>query len=201
MPNRLRGLFQKEPLENKIPLVILKLETTLSKLANISENLRKEDNELFERCVEARFKGDTIHAMMYANECAEIRKIAILVVSGSYALEQMVLRLNTVTKLGSILIAVSPMVDVIKETKSRLVGIVPNIANNLNEVTEILSDSMTKMGTSTVKGARPLAYSDEAKKVLEEAGMVAAETIKEKFPKIPETFTNNAVREAESLTS
>ena len=201
MVNGLKGLFKKESLEDKIPLVILKLETSLHKLANMSETLRNEDNELFERCGEARLKGGTVHALMFANECAEIRKIALLVVSSSYALEQMVLRLNTVTKLGSILIAVSPVVDVIKETKSRLGGIIPNIANNLNEVTTMLDDSITKMGTSSVKHARPLVYSDEAKKVLDEANMVAEETIKEKFPKIPETLTKNTLREAESLTN
>ena len=138
MLHKFKGLFQKEPLQDKIPLVIVKLEAALNRLDRIRESLRKEDNELFERCVKARLENDTVHAMMYANECAEIRKIALLVVSSKYALEQMVLRLQTVSKLGSIMVTVSPVVDVIKETQSRLVGIVPNVANNLNEANKIL---------------------------------------------------------------
>jgi division protein CdvB (Snf7/Vps24/ESCRT-III family) len=201
MLQKLKGLFQQDSLEDKIPFVIVNLETALTRLDRISESLRNEDNELFERCVKARMENDPVHAMMYANECAEIRKIALLVVSSRYALEQMVLRLQTVAKLGSILVTVSPVVDVIKETQSRLVGIVPNVANNLNEANKILITSLTKMGTSTVSGVKPLMYSEDAEKVLDEAKLAAEETIRERFPKIPETLRERMLKEAQLLTS
>jgi division protein CdvB (Snf7/Vps24/ESCRT-III family) len=201
MLHKLKGFFHKESLEDKIPLVIVNLETALNRLDRISESLRKEDNELFERCVKARLENDTVHAMMYANECAEMRKIALLVVSSKYALEQMVLRLQTVAKLGSIMVTVSPVVDVIKETQSRLVGIVPNVANNLNEANKILVNSLVKMGTSTVSGVKPLVYNEDAEKVLSEAKLAAEETIRERFPKIPETLRERMLKEAELLTS
>lgn len=201
MLHKIRALFQGEALEDKIPVVIIKLEASLKKLDHISENLRKEDNVLFEKCVEARLKGDTIHAMMFANECAEIRKIALHVVSSKYALEQMVLRLHTVTKLGNILVTVSPVVDVIKETKSRLVGIVPNIANSLNDANKMLANSLTKMGTSSLSkiNQKSLIYSDDAEKVLEEAQNAAEETIRQKFPKIPHTLKAIASKDTELL--
>ena len=201
MLHKFKGLFHKDSLEDKIPLVIVNLETALNRLDRISESLRKEDNELFERCVKARLENDTVHAMMYANECAEIRKIALLVVSSKYALEQMVLRLQTVAKLGSIMVTVSPVVDVIKETRSRLVGIVPNVANNLNEANKILVNSLIKMGTSSVSGVKPLVYNEEADKVLEEAKMAAEETIRTRFPRIPETLSAKMLKEAQLLTS
>ena len=146
-------------------------------------------------------ESDTVHAMMYANECAEMRKIALLVVSSKYALEQMVLRLQTVAKLGSILVTVSPVVDVIKETRSRLVGIVPNVANNLNQANKILVNSLVKMGTSSVGGVKPLVYSEDAEKVLDEAKIAAEETIRERFPKIPETLRERMLKQAELLAS
>ena len=201
MFQKVRGLFRKETLEDKIPIVILNLESALDRLDSISENLRKEDNNLFESCVKARMENDTVHAMMYANECAEIRKIALLVVSSKYALEQMVLRLQTVAKLGSIMVTVSPVVDVIKETRRRLVGIVPNVANNLNEANKILVNSLIKMGTSSVSGVKPLVYNEEADKVLEEAKMAAEETIRTRFPRIPETLSAKMLKEAQLLTS
>jgi len=198
---RLRALFQGESLEDKMPEIIFKLDATLAKLDNISESLRREDNELFERCVEARLKGDSVHAMMYANECAEIRKIALLVISCKYALEQMVLRLHTVAKLGSVLVTVSPVIDVIKETRSRLADIVPNVANNLNEANEILVKCLAKMGTSTTNVVKPLMNSEEAVKVLEEAKFAAEKTIRERFPNIPETLKEKVSAEAELLTN
>ena len=203
MLDNLRGRADDVASDDKIPLVILKLEASLKKLDVISETLKREDNQLFERCVEARLKGDNIHAMMYANECAEIRKIALHVVSSKYALEQMVLRLHTVTKLGNILVTVTPVVDVIKETQNRLVGIVPSIANNLNDANKILVDSLSKMGTSDLRTAtqKPLVYSSGAEKVLEEAKAAAEDTIREKFPKIPGTLKDIVKQESEILTN
>jgi len=111
------------------------------------------------------------------------------------------LRLQTVAKLGSIMVTVSPVVDVIKETRSRLVGIVPNVANNLNEANKILVNSLIKMGTSSVSGVKPLVYNEEADKVLEEAKMAAEETIRTRFPRIPETLSAKMLKEAQLLTS
>lgn len=201
MLGKLKGLFRRESVEDKIPLVILKLGGALSRLDQISESLRKEDNELFERCIEARLRNDSVHAMMYANECAEIRKIALLVVSSRYALEQMVLRLHTVTKLGSILVTVSPVIGVIKETRSRLVGIVPNVANSLNEANNILSKCLANMGTSTTSNVQPVVCSEEAQKVLKEANFAAEKTIRERFPEIPETVKAQVPSEAKLLAS
>jgi division protein CdvB (Snf7/Vps24/ESCRT-III family) len=196
---KIKNLFHKESFDDKMSLVIYKLETAFQRLDNISENLRKEDNELFERCIDARLRKDSVHAMMYANECAEIRKIALLVVSSKYALEQMVLRLHTAKKLDSIFVTVSPVVNVIKETRSRLVGIVPNVANSLNEANQILSNSLNDMGTSTVNNIKPITYSQEALKVLEEANIAAEDTIRKKFPKIPVTLKDTSTRESEVI--
>jgi division protein CdvB (Snf7/Vps24/ESCRT-III family) len=162
--------------------------------------LRKEDTELFERCIDARVKGDSIHAMMYANECAEIRKIVRLVISSRYALEQTVLRLHTVKKLGNIMLTVSPVIDVLKETKGRLIGIVPNVAQSLNDANRILVTSLSNMGTSTVENVRPLVYNEDAQKVLREAEIAAEETIRKKFPKIPESNVG-MYKEVESLAT
>lgn len=202
MLGKLRSLLRRESIEETVPFVILKLENSLNRLDQISGSLKTEDNELFEKCIEARLRNDTVHAMMYANECAEIRKIALLVVSSKYALEQMVLRLHTVTKLGSILVTVSPVIGVIKETRSRLVGIVPSVASNLNEANSILSKCLTNMGTSAASGNAPnIVCGEEAMKVLEEANVAAENTIREKFPKIPETLKEQAIPRTRLLRS
>ena len=106
--------------------MIIKLESALNRLDTICDNLRKEDTELFERCIDARVKGDRIHAMMYANECAEIRKIVRLVISSRYALEQTVLRLHTVKKLGNIMLTVSPVMPraFLKNENNKLIYII-----------------------------------------------------------------------------
>jgi division protein CdvB (Snf7/Vps24/ESCRT-III family) len=189
MFTRLKNLFTNKggSLEDKVPLVIMKLQTSLNKLDRSSTILIREDQELFEKCVEARMRKDKVHAIMYANECVEIRKITHMLVSSKYALEQMVLRLHTIMKLGDLLVAMSPVVDVIKNTRSRLIGVVPSVANSLTEANQILGKCMESMGTSQISNMKETVYTDETLKVLKEADLVAENVLREKFPKIPET--------------
>jgi hypothetical protein len=56
------------------------------------------------------------------------------------------------------------------------------------------------MGTSTVENVRPLVYNKDAQKVLREAELAAEETIRKKFPKIPESNVE-VFKEVEPLTT
>jgi len=191
MLGKFTNAIHSKPVEDVIPLVLIKLEYALVNLKDIGEGLRREDNALFEKCIEARIGRDYVHAMMYANECVEIRKLAQLIVSSQYALEQMMLRLQTVKKLSKILVTMSPVVGVLKETRSRLVGIVPSVANSLTEVNQILDQNLKEMGTTTVQHTRGVTCSEEAMKILEEANIAAEQSIREKFPNIPEDVSGS----------
>ncbi len=185
MLGKLKNLIHPKTEKDTIPLILLKLEYALTNLKDIGEGLRREDNELFEKCVESRMRRDYIHAMMYANECVEIRKLAKLIVSSQYALEQMMLRLQTVKKLSKILITMTPVVSVLKETRSRLVGVVPSVANSLNEVNKLLVKNLKEMGTTTTQYMEPITCNADAKKILEEANIAAEQSIRQRFPNIP----------------
>ncbi|MFH0749244.1 MAG: hypothetical protein V1915_04950 [Candidatus Bathyarchaeota archaeon] len=189
MLKKFRNVFsvKEQPLEEKIPLVIMKLESSLNKLDRTSAVLIKEDQDLFERCVEARVKNDYVHAVMYANECVEMRKITHLVISSKYALEQMILRLQTVIKLGDILVTMTPVIDVVKNTRNRLVGLVPSVANSLTEANQILGKCMDNMGTSNVPESSEVLMGQDALKVMKEADQAAENVLREKFPSIPNT--------------
>jgi len=49
------------------------------RLAAWKARLQRREKELFEKCVSAQMEGDSAKATMYANQCAEIRKIVGLV--------------------------------------------------------------------------------------------------------------------------
>lgn len=190
LPDRKNG-----SIDEKVPLVIIKLEEALNRLDRVNEGLIKEDQSLFQKCIEARMNNDYVHAKMYANECAEIRKISLLLVSSQYAVEQMVLRLKTVMKLSDLLVTVSPVMEVIKETGNRLVGFVPSVSGSLNEANTILDRCLTNMGTSPINGVRQVTCSEGALKVLDDAENIAMRITKEKFPDIPEVNPPNAEEE------
>ncbi|MFH0897268.1 MAG: Snf7 family protein, partial [Candidatus Bathyarchaeota archaeon] len=184
---RFRGLFQhrKQSLKEKVSMAIFLLESTSNKLKFLSEGLKKRDQRFFSKCIEAEINNDQIRATMYANECAEVRKFAKLVIGSELALEQAALRLQTLNKLGDALATIAPIVEIVEETKGRLVGIVPSVSDKLNEVNSMLKSSLSEMGSAGMS-EDPSNNSSEAMKILEEANLSAEEKIREKFPQFPE---------------
>lgn len=133
-------------------------------------------------------------AIIYANECAEVRKLARTAISSGLALEQAVLRLQTIDKLGDVLVTIAPIVEIVEETKGRLVGTIPSVANRLNEINSVLKSSFSEM--SSTRGFKEASNdSGEAIKILNEANLAAEEKIKERFPSLPEELTCEKVAE------
>jgi division protein CdvB (Snf7/Vps24/ESCRT-III family) len=145
---------------------------------------------LFEKVVEAQMSKDNLRASMYANEIAEIRKITKQLLTTQIALEQVQLRLETVTELGDVYTSLIPVVGVIRELRSAMQGIMPELSVELAELEEGLQEVVIEAGDFTGSGVEFTTTSPEAKKILEEAAAVAEERMKEKFPSLPAFVTS-----------
>lgn len=163
------------------------LEATSRKLNSLSEGLKRRDQKFFVKCIEAELANNRTMAIIYANECAEVRKLARLVISSELALEQAVLRLQTMDKLGDVLVTIAPIVDIVEETKGRLINTIPSVANRLNEINSMLKSGFSEMG-STEELKDTSNDSGEAAKILNEANLTAEEKIRERFPELPQEF-------------
>jgi len=171
------------------------LESTSNRLRSLSEGLKRRDQRFFAKCIEAEIAGNHTRAIIYANECAEVRKLARLVISSELALEQAALRLQTINKLGDVMVTIAPIVEIVEETKGRLSGIIPSVSANLNEVNSVLKSSLSEMGSVGVN--ENVENSGEAMKILREANLTAEEKIREKFPQLPEDLeTSEAFAES-----
>ena len=177
------------PLKERIAHAIFRLNVQLEKLDHMYTKLHQRDTELFQRCIGAQVSKDLAHGKIYANECAEIRKIAKIVLGSQLALEKVILRLQTVEEFGDIMVQMAPVMGIVKETKSKIAGIVPQVANELDEVNGLLGDLTTEVGEVSTT-SMPLETSDaEAKKVLEETGLIAEEKLRDHFPDLPSIET------------
>jgi division protein CdvB (Snf7/Vps24/ESCRT-III family) len=173
------------PLKERIEHASFRLHAQREKLEHMYMRLHQRDTELFQRCVGAQLSNDPGHAKIYANECAEIRKIAKVVLGSQLALEKVVLRLETVEEFGSIMTQMAPVMSIVKETKSKIAGIVPQVATELEEVNNILGDLTYETGEVTANSV-PIETTDvEAKKVLEETGLIAEQKLRDHFPDLP----------------
>lgn len=173
------------PLKERIEHATFRLNTQLEKLEHMYTRLHQRDTELFQRCVGAQLSNDLGHSKIYANECAEIRKIAKVVLGSQLALEKVILRLRTVEEFGSIMTQMAPVMGIVKETKSRIAGIVPQVAMELDEVNNMLGDLTDEAGEVTASTA-PIETTDaEARKILDETGLIAEEKLRDHFPELP----------------
>lgn len=176
-------------------MAIYKLEATANKLKQLSAGLMKKDEKLLNKCIEAQIAKNHMRAVIYANECAELRKMARLTISSELALEQAILRLQTVGEISDVMMTVAPIIGIVQETKGRLTGIIPSVAGKLDEVNNMLHSSLTEMGSVYSPQTNGQDSNREAIKILEEANVAAEEKIREKFPELPSDLTSQELEE------
>ncbi len=176
----------QEPLKERLARVLYRLNIQREKLEQKSFKLQQRDREIFEKCIAAKLTKDHAHAALYANECAEIRTMAKLVISAQLALERAVLRLQTIEEFGDVLVQMAPVVGVVRETRGKLAGVIPEVAVELDDIHSMLSNTLVEAGQTEAQTPSVEAYSTESKEVLEEANAVAEQRMREQFPELPE---------------
>ena len=155
---------------------------------------------MLQRCVAAQLAKDYSRAQLYAAECAEIRKMAKIVLGSEIALERAIIRLETVEQLDEILVQMLPVVNVVKETRGKIEGVIPEIASELGAVDSLLGDTVRETGMIQVPEGEKVLQDEEARKIFEECSVFAEEQIRKRFPELPQVEHNQeAVLEAEGL--
>jgi division protein CdvB (Snf7/Vps24/ESCRT-III family) len=185
------------PLKDRIMQARSRLSIQKDRLENMANKIQLKDRDLFQRCIGAEMSKDLAHARLYANECAEVRKIAQVVLSSQLALEKVILRLDTVLEFGDLLTDMKPIVGVVSETKGKLAGIVPHVANELEQINSMLGDLSIETGPVMEPSAEAETASEDAKKVLEESAAIAQERLSQTFPKLPEVVIEQKNAEPE----
>lgn len=199
---RIKGLRTKIPptLKDRLSDILLKLNLQKEKLEQITERLCQRDDEIFQRCIGAHIAGDEDHAKIYANECAEVRNMFKIAKSVQLALEKVIIRLETVEQFGEALNYIAPVMEVVKEIKGEISGVIPEVAGELEKVTSILADLSAETGQVPTTDFEVQVASEEARRVLEESKSVADQRVREQFPELPfqESLNSNVeIKEVE----
>ena len=173
------------PLKPRLDFAVRRIELQVQKLDQATERFSQRDKTIFARIVDAYTKHDTSRANVFANELAEIRKMERLIINARLALEQIVLRLRTVSELGDVVSTLGPAVSVLRSVKSGLVSVFPEAENELGEIGNMLSGIMIEAGQGSGMTLSFDSVNEDAAKILTEASTVAEQRIKEKFPDLP----------------
>ncbi|HJX02905.1 MAG TPA: Snf7 family protein [Candidatus Bathyarchaeia archaeon] len=173
------------PLRPRLDFAVRRIELQVQKLDQATERFSQRDKTIFARIVDAYTKHDTSRANVFANELAEIRKMERLIINARLALEQIVLRLRTVSELGDVVSTLGPAVGVLRSVRAGLVSVFPEAENELGEIGNMLSGIMIEAGQGSGMTLNFDSVNEDASKILTEASTVAEQRIKEKFPDLP----------------
>jgi division protein CdvB (Snf7/Vps24/ESCRT-III family) len=185
----------KEPLKYALIHSQYKLSAMISRLDAHISRMQERDRALFERVIEAQMSKDTARAAMYANEVAEIRKATKQLLVTQIALEQVKLRMETVSEIGDVFVNLMPVVGVVNQLRTSLKGVMPEISLELSELGDGLQEVVMESGDFMGGSSYGVAESPEARKILEEATAVAEQKMKEQFPDLPSSGLPLAARQ------
>jgi division protein CdvB (Snf7/Vps24/ESCRT-III family) len=173
------------PLKSRLDNAIRRLELQVHRLDQSSERFSQKDRALFTKIVAAYEQHDTAHANIYANELAEVRKMEKLVMNSRLALDQVLLRMRTVTEFGDLVTTLGPCIGVLRSVNVGLCGVLPEAENELGDISNMLSGLMFDCGTSAGMSVNFNNVNEDASKILAEAAIVAEQKISSKLPDLP----------------
>ena len=178
------------PLKNRIDTAQKKLQLQISRLGEIDTKLKSKHDAIFEKIVNAKKSNNETYAKVYANELAELRKMKNMVGNAKLSMEQVQLRLNTVSELGDVVVTLSPCMSLIKGLSTSLGDMMPRSAASMQDLSNMLGDIVT--GSSvTHDGSIGITepQNSDAVSILEEAQNIVEGNIRNNMPEPPVTNT------------
>ncbi len=198
----IEGVFRPPaPLKPRLDFAVRRIELQVQKLDQATDRFTQRDKTIFARIVDAYTKHDTARANVFATELAEVRKMERLIINARLALEQIVLRLRTVSELGDVVSTLGPAVGVLRSVRSGLTSVFPEAENELGEIGNLLSGIMIEAGQGSGMTLNFDNVNEDASKILTEAATVAEQRIKEKFPDLPPGMPASPSPQSEKTTS
>lgn len=178
-------IHRGDSLNDRLAEAIFRLQAQENKLAGAAARMQQHDREMFDKCVRAQMAKDNARAAMYANECAQIRKMAKVTLQCQLALMQAALRLETAREFGNIASMMAPVASVVRSVQGHISGIIPEVGFELSEIGEVLNDAVGDIGGPLGSESAIQASGEEAQRILSEASTLAEHRMQQRFPELP----------------
>lgn len=188
------------PLKNRIDVAQKNLQLQIGKLDGIAAKIKQKNDYIFSKIISAQKANNSHYAKAYATELLEIRKMHNMVNGAKLALEQIQLRLNTVSELGDIVVTLSPCMSVIKGLGASLSGIMPEATSSMQNLSQILGDVLTGSSMSAADtSVTTYGSSSDTLAILEEAQAVIEGQTRASIPEPPSGIPTGIMQRRESV--
>ena len=180
-------------LKNRIVFAEKKLQIQISRLDAPHQKLQQNHDHVFQKLVAAQKIGNEPRAKAYALEVQEIRKVRKVIGEAKLAMEQIKLRLNTVSELGDVVVTLSPCMSLIKGLAPSISGFVPEINTSMNELSNMLGNMITDSSLKTESIMESNQDNADTRAILEEVHAVLEGETKTNIPEPPSSNTSNTI--------
>ena len=181
-----------QPLKPQIQKASGQLQQEVSRLDGALSRLKQREQSIFKKTVSAVQAHDEQTSKAYSNELADIKKMTKIVTQSKIALEQITMRLQTVTDVGDFAATLSPAIGVIRTVRTTLGQALPDAQSALGEIGTQLNSIMVDVGQITGMNFHMGETSEEAEKIMAEAAAIAEKRMGDTFPEVP-SATNESV--------
>ena len=191
----------KPPVKEQLSSALYRLRVQQNKLESAATRMQQHDKDIFAKCVNSQMAHDTARASMYANECAEVRKMAKVTLQCQLALEQVSLRLETIEEFGDVARMMAPVASVVHSIKNQISGVIPEVGFELSQIGDVLNGFVIEAGEATGATYDTETSNAEAQRIMSEANAIAEQHMKERFPDLPASSFATSQRTGETSLS
>ena len=186
-------------LKNRISGAEKQMESQMLRLEQAHSKLKQNHDNIFKKIVEAKLIRDESKARTYAIELQEVRKIKNKISEAKLAMEQIKLRLGTVSELGDIVVTLSPCMSLIKGLAPSISGLMPEMHSSMQDLSNMFGDLLTDSTLTSQSMVPTYDGNSETNAILQEAHDVLEGRTRTAIPEPPSAPIQHASHEKESM--
>ena len=186
-------------LKNRINGAEKQMESQIMRLDQAHNKLKQNYDNIFKKIVEAKLTRDESKAKTYAIELVEIKKIKNKISEAKLAMEQIRLRLGTVSELGDIVVTLSPCMSLIKGLAPSISGLMPEMHASMQDLTNTFSDLLSDSSLPSQDMMPVQQGNADTDAILQEAHNVLEGRTRTAIPEPPSTSSEHFSNEKESM--
>ena len=186
-------------LKNKMYDAGKKMESQILRLEQTHAKLKQNYDHVFKKIVDAKLIRNESRARTYAIELQEIKKAKNKIAEAKLAMEQIKLRLSTVSELGDIVVTLSPCMSLIKGLAPSISTLMPQMHTSMEDLTNMFGDMLTDSSLSQESMTPIHQGNTDTDAILQEAHDVIEGKTRTAMPEPPTTSLQHFSKEKESM--
>jgi division protein CdvB (Snf7/Vps24/ESCRT-III family) len=174
------------PLKPRVDAVRDQVNTQVSKLDIILNEIKTKDYETFRSMLSSVKGNDTLNSRISLTNLAQIRKLIKIVSLSKVVFENLNIKLSTVSSIVDLVSVLSPGIALVKNVRSSLISYIPESKYEIGSISDLIGGILVDAGQIGSYIINFETANEKASYLINEASLIAEQKIKEEFPDLPD---------------